>query len=170
MRRPVIHRRQRELLEVVDALNPPGRRAGRLDGRSNSAIKTAMIAMTTSNSIRVKPWGRRDRRFIGTILLLRLNSFVFFDNLDLLGILDPDASLIVLADHLPRHAELLPLVVLGRIVDPGLFEQVGVVVGDDDGEVLLVAEVFFRIQVILAARGGVLADRTVISTVQRSST
>ena len=33
VRRLVIHRGQRELLEVVDALDAPGRRPGRLDGR-----------------------------------------------------------------------------------------------------------------------------------------
>ena len=76
---------------------------------SKSAIKTAMIAMTTSSSIRVKPGARRDRSFIEAILRLRVDSFVVFDDLDLHGILDTDASLIVLANDLPVTRSFLPL-------------------------------------------------------------
>jgi len=35
--------------------------------------------------------------------------------------------------------------VLGRVVDAYFLEQVGVIVGDDDGEILLVVEVLLRI-------------------------
>ncbi len=50
--------RQADLLEIVDALC--ARAASRADctAGSNTAIKTAMIATTTSNSINVKPRGR----------------------------------------------------------------------------------------------------------------
>jgi hypothetical protein len=59
----VIVQRDTELLEVVDALRAPrGLAASRAawTAGSNSAIRTAMMAMTTSNSMRVKP-----DRFIG---------------------------------------------------------------------------------------------------------
>ncbi len=54
----VVHDAEGELLQIVGTLGAAGRlRAAWTAGRSR-AIKTAMIAMTTSNSIRVKP---RDR-------------------------------------------------------------------------------------------------------------
>ena len=51
----VVVKRQADLLEVVDALAPPGGLARAWTAGSSSAIRTAMIAMTTSNSISVKP-------------------------------------------------------------------------------------------------------------------
>jgi hypothetical protein len=47
--------RQADLLEVVDALGAAGRLARRLDGGQSRPIRTAMIAITTSSSISVKP-------------------------------------------------------------------------------------------------------------------
>ena len=44
-----------DLLEVVGALGPPGGLAGGLDGGQQQCDRTAMIAITTSNSIKVKP-------------------------------------------------------------------------------------------------------------------
>ena len=55
MRALIVRQREPKLLHVVHALDP--RAASRADwtaGRSK-AIKTAMIAITTSSSIRVKP-------------------------------------------------------------------------------------------------------------------
>ena len=63
-----VERRQAELLEVVDALRPPGRLAPACTAGNSSAISTEMIAMTTRSSIRVKPDGRTVRlrtRLIG---------------------------------------------------------------------------------------------------------
>jgi hypothetical protein len=44
-----------DLLEIVRALDAPGCLTRRLNGGRSKAIKTAMMAITTSNSIRVKP-------------------------------------------------------------------------------------------------------------------
>ena len=57
----IIVGRERELLQVVDALRTPSRPRGRTapPGKS-SEIKTAMMAITTSNSMSVKPRRLRD--------------------------------------------------------------------------------------------------------------
>ena len=51
----VIVRGQPDLLEVVQALRPPRRLAPDWTAGSKRAISTAMMAMTTKSSIRVKP-------------------------------------------------------------------------------------------------------------------
>ena len=48
-------RRQANLLEIVDALRPCRRLAHLLHGRYEQAMRIAMMAITTSNSISVKP-------------------------------------------------------------------------------------------------------------------
>ena len=67
----VVVLRQCDLLEVVATLNPPGRFARRLHGWQQERTKTAMIAITTSSSMSVKPF-----RLVVMALPLRLeNSF-----------------------------------------------------------------------------------------------
>ena len=51
----VVGHRQRDLLEVVGALRPSRGLSGGLDAGGADAIRTAMMAMTTNNSIKVKP-------------------------------------------------------------------------------------------------------------------
>jgi hypothetical protein len=51
----VIHGGQRDLLQIVDALCPPSRLARGLHGRQQRDDQTAMMAITTSSSIEVKP-------------------------------------------------------------------------------------------------------------------
>ena len=59
--------RQSDLFHVVDALGASGAsRAAWTAGRSSS-IRTAMIAMTTNNSISVKP-GRRLPEALGRVV------------------------------------------------------------------------------------------------------
>ncbi len=49
-----------ELLEIVDALNPPRRLARDCTAGSKSAIKTEMIAITTRSSMSVNPRRNED--------------------------------------------------------------------------------------------------------------
>ena len=51
----VVVQRDAHLLEVVDALDAPRGFASRLDRGQHRAMSTAMIAMTTRSSIKVKP-------------------------------------------------------------------------------------------------------------------
>ena len=60
---------QGELLEVVRALDPPGGLADRLNGGQKQGDRTAMMAITTSNSIRVK--ARRRVREPGDSIMRR---------------------------------------------------------------------------------------------------
>ncbi len=53
-RRDVVVQGQADLLQVVDALDAPGRLACGLDGGQKQGDQTAMMAMTTSSSISVK--------------------------------------------------------------------------------------------------------------------
>ena len=55
-----------QLLEVVDALDPAQPLRAACTAGSSSPIKTAMIAMTTSNSIRVNPRDEAVVRSIGS--------------------------------------------------------------------------------------------------------
>ena len=55
----VVGEGQAELFQVVGALGTPGRLRADCTAGNNSAIKTAMMAMTTSSSISVKPLTRR---------------------------------------------------------------------------------------------------------------
>ena len=70
MRRLVIHRGQRELLEVIDALDAPGRRSGRLNGRKQKRDQHRDDRDDDQSSINVKPREPRDRTFIEAILLI----------------------------------------------------------------------------------------------------
>ena len=51
----VVERGQAELFEVVDALDAAGRFRAACTAGNNKPIKTAMIAITTNNSMSVKP-------------------------------------------------------------------------------------------------------------------
>ena len=62
-----------DLLEVVDALGAPGRLRAACTAGKSSPIRTAMIAMTTSNSINVKP-RLLMRCMIGTLRSWRTNG------------------------------------------------------------------------------------------------
>ena len=55
----VVVQRQPQLLEIVDALNAPSRFAPDWTAGNKSAIKTAMIAITTNSSINVNAPLRR---------------------------------------------------------------------------------------------------------------
>ena len=104
-----------------------------------------MMAITTSNSIRVNPRvvGRSSGEDSGRD---GPHGFAGVDELDLLGVGHADADLLVLGDDLPRHPDGLPPIMLGRVVDARPLELLGVVMVDDDGEVLRVAEVRLRVE------------------------
>ena len=63
MARLIVGGGEAELLEVVGALDAPGRLAADCTAGSSSAISTAMMAMTTRSSISVKarPWAGDSR-------------------------------------------------------------------------------------------------------------
>ena len=70
LERVVVVQRETDLLEVVRALGATGSLAGRLHRRKQvGAMSTAMMAITTSNSISVKP--RRDDEFTVNLLEAR---------------------------------------------------------------------------------------------------
>ena len=61
--------RQRELFKVVDALGAAGRSRADWTAGNSSAIKTLVMAITTSSSIRVKPASARLSLFDFIVLL-----------------------------------------------------------------------------------------------------
>ena len=70
----VISEGQAELLHVVGALDAAGRLACGLHGGQQKPIKTAMMAMTTSSSISVKP-PRTGENFVIRDSFIKKHSF-----------------------------------------------------------------------------------------------
>ena len=85
---------------------------------SRSAINTAMMAITTSNSIRVNP--RRMR-----ISFTRSLNPLGLDDCNLVGIFDTDANLVILFNHAAGDADRLVLETLGGLSDFRPREDVG---------------------------------------------